>query len=119
MAEPVIVTMRYTPPGAPDTESLHLELHTEPGARLTVHLGRHARSLTSVDIPAQPQPEQPDWDRPNLPADCAPGIKPVLLTDTQAHARIHYGLSQGWTQRRTGEFAGRSAAVVNRVSRKN
>ncbi|MEU8623200.1 helix-turn-helix domain-containing protein [Streptomyces sp. NPDC048623] len=118
MAEPVIVTVHYTPPGAPDTDSLHLELHAEPGARLTVHLGTPARPLTSADIPAQPQPEPPDWNRPGLPADCAPGTEPALLTDTQAHARIQYGLSQGWTQRRIGEFAGRSATVVNRVSKK-
>ncbi|MET9915300.1 hypothetical protein ABZZ74_53340 [Streptomyces sp. NPDC006476] len=29
-------------------------------------------------------------------------------------ARIDYGLTQEWTQRRIGEFAGRSATVVNR-----
>ncbi|MFI1840320.1 hypothetical protein [Streptomyces olivaceoviridis] len=66
--------------------------------------------------PAAPQPKGPvkDWDLPGLPADCAPGRAPELLTDTQVTARIDYGLTQGWTQRRIGEFAGRSATVVNR-----
>ncbi|MEW1552193.1 hypothetical protein [Streptomyces tsukubensis] len=118
MAEPVIVTVDYTPPGAPSTDRLHLELHAEPGARLTIHLGTPAQPLTSADIPAQPQPEPSDWDLPSLPADCVPGRTPELLTDAQAHARIQYGLSQGWTQRRIGEFAGRSATIVNRVKKK-
>nr|WP_031942413.1 helix-turn-helix domain-containing protein [Streptomyces rochei]BAP15802.1 hypothetical protein [Streptomyces rochei] len=66
-----------------------------------------------------PQPTAPtgpvkDWDLPGLPADCAPGRAPELLTDAQVNARIDHGLAQGWTQRRVGEFAGRSATVVNR-----
>lgn len=63
-----------------------------------------------------PAPAGPvkDWDLPGLPADCAPGRAPKLLTDAQVTARIDYGLTQGWTQRRIGEFAGRSATVVNR-----
>lgn len=58
----------------------------------------------------QPAPARPtrDWDLPGLPADCAPGRKPELLTDAQVTARIDYGLTQEWTQRRIGEFAGRS-----------
>lgn len=178
MAEPVIVTVHYTPPGAPDSDRLHLELHAEPGARLTVHLGAlrpppkptetpavpsqaqepqgpslrstvhrlHALGITDTDTAqrqaaaalgravspgsvarylreasAAQSPQLPparDWHLPSLPADCAPGRAPQLLTDTQAHARIRYGISQGWTQRRIGEFAGRSATVVNRVSKK-
>ncbi|NEA15550.1 hypothetical protein [Streptomyces halstedii] len=55
-----------------------------------------------------------DWDDPGLPADCAPGRLPGLLTVAQVHARIDYGLAQGWTQRRIGTFAGCSATVVNR-----
>ncbi|MET8725503.1 hypothetical protein, partial [Streptomyces misionensis] len=60
-----------------------------------------------------PAPAGPvkDWDLPGLPADCAPGRAPELLTDSQVTARIDYGLTQGWTQRRIGEFAGRSATV--------
>ncbi|MCX4581372.1 hypothetical protein OHB41_51430 [Streptomyces sp. NBC_01571] len=120
MADSVIVTVHYIPPGASDTDSLRLELHAEPGARLTVHLGAHRPPApASADIPAQPQPASPashplpqDSDLPGLPADCAPGTRPALLTDTQAHARIRYGLSQGWTQRRIGEFAGRKLALV-------
>ncbi|MEU3342866.1 hypothetical protein [Streptomyces sp. NPDC006668] len=42
------------------------------------------------------------------------GRAPELLTDSQVIARIDYGLTQEWTQRRIGEFAGRSATVVNR-----
>ncbi|MEU3282102.1 hypothetical protein [Streptomyces antibioticus] len=41
MADPVIVTVHYIPPGAPGADSLHLELHAEPGARLTLQLGAH------------------------------------------------------------------------------
>lgn len=68
-------------------------------------------------IPARPQlpaalPK--DWELPDLPADCAPGRAPELLTDAQARARMDYGLSRGWTQRRIGEFAGRSATTVNK-----
>ncbi|SEB29426.1 hypothetical protein SAMN04490357_0001 [Streptomyces misionensis] len=64
--------------------------------------------------PAAPSGPVKDWDLPGLPADCAPGRAPELLTDAQVTARIDYGLTQGWTQRRVGEFAGRSATVVNR-----
>jgi hypothetical protein len=57
-----------------------------------------------------------DWDMPGLPADCAPGRAPELLTDEQARARIVYGLSRTvWTQRRIGQFAGRSATTVNKI----
>ncbi len=61
MAEPVIVTVHDTPSGAPDTDSLHLELHAEPGARLTLHLGAH-QILASPAIPAQPAPADPTPD---------------------------------------------------------
>ncbi|MGW7673780.1 helix-turn-helix domain-containing protein [Streptomyces sp. NPDC054775] len=114
MTKPVILTVRYTPPGAPDDDALHPVLHASPGARLALQLD--ARSAPApADIPAQ---AAPDWQAPGLPADCASGTEPHLLTDPHAHARIKYGLSQGWTQRRIGEFAGRSATVVNRVSKR-
>ncbi|MEV6463054.1 hypothetical protein AB0M66_31055 [Streptomyces albidoflavus] len=70
-----------------------------------------ARVSESQTAPARPLA---DWERPELPAECAPGRRPVLLTDDQVTARIAYGISQGWSQRRIGEFAGRSATVVNR-----
>ncbi|GAA2913124.1 hypothetical protein GCM10010524_50190 [Streptomyces mexicanus] len=134
MAEPVIVTVHYTPPGAPDTGTLHLELHADPGARLTVHLGtRHA----TPPVPTQPEPPdwedlsgrpEPrfkgqdeadlsgifDWDLADLPADCAPGRKPELLTGAQAVARIRYGYEQGWSQRRIASFAGRSPSTAHK-----
>ncbi|MEV8334433.1 DUF2637 domain-containing protein [Streptomyces niveus] len=53
-----------------------------------------------------------DWE---LPGECVPGRAPELLTDEQSRARIRYGLAQEWTQRRIGEFAGRSATTVNKV----
>ncbi|GAB3006854.1 hypothetical protein GCM10023080_085750 [Streptomyces pseudoechinosporeus] len=67
----------------------------------------------------QPEPSAgpvKDWD---LPADCAPGRAPELLTDEQAHARIvYYALTRtDWTQRRIGGFAGRSATTVNKVKK--
>ena len=56
------------------------------------------------------------WGLPDLPADCAPGRAPELFTDEQAHARIVYGLTRtDWTQRRIGQFAGRSATTVNTI----
>ncbi|GAA2268233.1 hypothetical protein GCM10010232_70760 [Streptomyces amakusaensis] len=55
-----------------------------------------------------------DWDLPGLPADCAPGRKPDLLTETQAHARIRYGHANGWAQRRVATFAGRSPSTVHK-----
>lgn len=58
-----------------------------------------------------------DWELPDLPADCAPGRAPELLTDAQSRARIRYGLGRGWTQRRIGEFAGRSATTVNKMAK--
>ncbi|RPK78694.1 hypothetical protein EES47_30165 [Streptomyces sp. ADI98-12] len=70
-----------------------------------------ARVPESQTAPARPLA---DWERPELPAECVPGRRPVLLTDDQVTARIAYGISQGWSQRRIGEFAGRSATAVNR-----
>ncbi|MBK3647818.1 hypothetical protein, partial [Streptomyces sp. MBT33] len=67
-----------------------------------------------LERPAPAAGPAKDWDLPGLPADCAPGRAPELLTDSQVTARIDYGLTQEWTQRRIGEFAGRSATVVNR-----
>ncbi|MEU2856721.1 helix-turn-helix domain-containing protein [Streptomyces syringium] len=55
-----------------------------------------------------------DWDLPGLPHDCAPGRRPELLTDTQAHARIRYGHAIGWSQRRVAAFAGRSPSTVHK-----
>ncbi|WP_406723373.1 helix-turn-helix domain-containing protein (plasmid) [Streptomyces althioticus] len=119
----MIVTVHYTPPGASDTDSLHLELHAEPGARLALQLGAR-RPSAPADIPAQAQPADPlpppppasphDWDLPGLPADCAPGRKPELLTEAQATARLRYGYDQGWTQRRIGAFAGRATGTVHK-----
>lgn len=84
-------------------------------------------AAVAAEVPSRPQvtarvpepqaaPARPlaDWERPELPAECAPGRRPVLLADDQVTARIAYGISQGWSQRRIGEFAGRSATVVNR-----
>ncbi|MEW1854654.1 DUF2637 domain-containing protein [Streptomyces albidoflavus] len=76
-----------------------------------------SRPQVTTRVPeTQAAPARPlaDWERPELPAECIPGRRPVLLTDEQVTARIAYGVSRGWTQRRIGEFAGRSAAVVNR-----
>jgi hypothetical protein len=86
--------------------------------------GRRSRRLADLiqvfRTPAAPARSQfpavfpKDWELPDLPADCAPGRAPELLTDTQARARMDYGLSREWTQRRIGEFAGRSATTVNK-----
>ncbi|MEU1276541.1 hypothetical protein [Streptomyces sp. NPDC005799] len=77
-----------------------------------------ARVTASVDEhqerPAPPAGPVKDWNLPGLPETCAPGSAPVLLTEVQVAARIGYGLTLEWTQRRIGEFAGRSATVVNR-----
>jgi hypothetical protein len=78
-----------------------------------------ARIEDQEDKPARaagPAPAAPvdDWDLPGLPADCAPGRTPELLTDAQAHARIRYGYTQGWAQRRVAAFAGRSPSTVHK-----
>ncbi|MFJ2477734.1 hypothetical protein ACIOWI_32975 [Streptomyces sp. NPDC087659] len=39
MFRPATLTVRYTPPGAPDDDAFHLELHAAPGARLALQLG--------------------------------------------------------------------------------
>ncbi|MDQ0913727.1 hypothetical protein QFZ22_009799 [Streptomyces canus] len=93
-------------------------------ARVTARIEEHQEAKPETAVPAHskilerptPAPVGPvkDWDLPGLPADCAPGRAPELLTDAQVTARIDYGLTQEWTQRRIGEFAGRSATVVNR-----
>ncbi|MGK5500515.1 hypothetical protein [Streptomyces sp. URMC 125] len=83
-----------------------------------------ARVTARVEDEHQEQPPAParpprDWELPGLPAECAPGIDPALITDDQARARIVYGLTKTeWTQRRIGEFAGRSATTVNKVKAK-
>ncbi|MFJ5851250.1 hypothetical protein [Streptomyces sp. NPDC092903] len=87
------------------------QVHIRFGLRAD-KLGPEPEAEPSADLP--PPRSSQDWDQPGLPADCAPGRAPGLLTDAQAHARMDYGLAQGWTQRRTGAFAGRSATVVNR-----
>ncbi len=82
---------------------------TAPARVVTARVDEHQE-----DEPAPAAGPVKDWDLPGLPADCAPGRAPELLTDSQVTARIDYGLTQEWTQRRIGEFAGRSATVVNR-----
>ncbi|WP_190175527.1 DUF2637 domain-containing protein [Streptomyces nitrosporeus] len=84
-------------------------------ARVTARLDEHQEEEAK---PAPAAGPVKDWDLPGLPATCAPGMRPELLTDTQVTARMDYGITQGWTQRRTGEFAGRSATVVNRHKQK-
>ncbi|GBF64099.1 hypothetical protein TMEN_6771 [Trichophyton mentagrophytes] len=54
MAEPVIVTVHYTPPGAPRVDSLRLELHAERGAGLTLELRAHHPPTTAEDRPIRP-----------------------------------------------------------------
>ncbi|MEV6134331.1 helix-turn-helix domain-containing protein [Streptomyces violaceusniger] len=122
MTDAVIVTVHYTPPGTPD--SLLLELHAEPGARLTLHLsspplpaadtcGTAEKPKAVAPIP-EPRHTSQDWDLPGLPAECSPGRAPHLLTDAQATARIRYGYQQGWTQRRIATFAGRATGTVHK-----
>ncbi|MFJ2645047.1 hypothetical protein [Streptomyces sp. NPDC087511] len=81
------------------------------------------RSRVSARLDVSDRQEQPaaapagpvkDWDLPGLPADCAPGRAPELLTDTQAHARIRYGHEHGWSQRRVATFAGRSPSTIHK-----
>ncbi|NEA18510.1 helix-turn-helix domain-containing protein [Streptomyces halstedii] len=124
----MILTIRYTPPGAPGTDSLHLELYAEPGSRLDLQLSAPPRLAVPFSEPAHqsqsvvlasgvdiPGPRSTkDWDQPGLPLACAPGRVPELLTDAQAHARMRYGYQQGWAQRRIAAFAGRATGTVNK-----
>ncbi|TXR91757.1 hypothetical protein EAO73_35840 [Streptomyces sp. col6] len=93
-------------------------------ALVHIRLGLRPEHVTSADAPDPgteppadlPQPRSShDWDLPGLPAGCAPGRAPGLLTEEQSRARIRYGLDHGWTQRRIGRFAGRSATTVSKV----
>lgn len=94
-----------------------------PAGRISVPVdvpADHQAPAPKTEAPAPAAPQRPaappkDWEREDLPADCAPGIAPALLTDQQSRARIRYGLAEGWTQRRIGEFAGRSATTVNKL----
>ncbi|MCA1224068.1 hypothetical protein [Streptomyces sp. 8L] len=126
------LTVRYTPPGAPDSDSIHVKLHAAPGARIELHLPLpNPRDPTDTDpqttlLPTdhdqaspwatttKPEATAKDWELPWLPADCAPGTEPLLLTDAQAAARLRYGYEQGWAQRRIGAFAGRAPATVHK-----
>lgn len=109
-----------TPAAAP-AATLPASAPQAPARPTTAPAPAPARPQVSARVP-EPQtapaaPARPlaDWQRPDLPASCAPGRRPELLTDAQREARIEYGLSQeDWSQRRIGEFAGRSATVVNR-----
>ena len=71
---------------------------------------------SGAELPADlPQPRSAqDWDDPALPADCAPGRAPALLTDAQALARIRHGHQQGWAQRRIAAFSGRATGTVHK-----
>ncbi|MFJ1610452.1 hypothetical protein ACIOHS_45190 [Streptomyces sp. NPDC088253] len=87
--------------------------HPGRSARVTARVDDNERQEQQPELPATPVK---DWELPELPADCAPGRVPDLLTDEQARARVVYGLTRtDWTQRRIGEFAGRSATTVNKV----
>ncbi|WP_327278455.1 helix-turn-helix domain-containing protein (plasmid) [Streptomyces sp. NBC_01224] len=78
--------------------------------------GRVSARVDVVDQepPAEKAGPVKDWDLAGLPADCAPGRAPELLTDTQAHARIRYGHKHGWSQRRVATFAGRSPSTIHK-----
>ncbi|WP_332010494.1 hypothetical protein OH736_45985 (plasmid) [Streptomyces sp. NBC_01650] len=70
--------------------------------------------VVDQESPAEKAGPVKDWDLAGLPADCAPGRAPELLTDTQAHARIRYGHKNGWSQRRVATFAGRSPSTIHK-----
>ena len=83
---------------------------------------RRLADLIRAARPASAGPQLPaalpkDWELPGLPAETGPGLRPEVLTHTQVEARIRYGLAQEWTQRRIGEFAGRSAATVHKAAK--
>lgn len=88
--------------------------HTTP-TRVTARVDQDQDQEQPPAAPKPPAGPVKDWDQPGLPAEVRPGIAPVMLTDDQSRTRIRYGLNQGWTQRRIGEFAGRSATTVNKV----
>ncbi|MEV8107085.1 hypothetical protein [Streptomyces sp. NPDC088135] len=112
------------PAVAPQTDPRATAADSQPSARKDATTSVAATQTTPARVTARVETEhqeQPpagpvkDWDLPGLPAEVRPGIDPVMLTDEQSRARIRYGLSQEWTQRRIGEFAGRSATTVNKV----
>ncbi|MFE2945240.1 hypothetical protein ACFXKG_40380 [Streptomyces sp. NPDC059255] len=91
-----------------------LAARTAPAAG-TVHARIEKEHQDQRSVPQCPATPPKDWEHDDIPTEAAPGIAPALLTDEQSRARIRYGLAQEWTQRRIGEFAGRSATTVNKV----
>ncbi|MFB7032276.1 MULTISPECIES: helix-turn-helix domain-containing protein [unclassified Streptomyces] len=79
--------------------------------RVTARIDAPAESEGQEKAPAGPVQ---DWELPGLPAEVRPGVAPIMLTESQAHTRIQYGHSQGWSQRRVAAFAGRSPSTVNK-----
>ncbi|WP_107489508.1 DUF2637 domain-containing protein [Streptomyces sp. rh34] len=88
--------------------------HPAPG-RVTARVDEDQEQPPTA--PKPPAGPVKDWELPGLPTDVRPGVAPIMLTDEQSHIRIRYGLDQGWSQRRIGEFAGRSATTVNKVAK--
>ncbi|MEW1552179.1 DUF2637 domain-containing protein [Streptomyces tsukubensis] len=114
--EPVGAAPRQDTPAA-------LPAATPGPARVTARVDEHQEDEPAAPADSQiwerPAPAPAagpakDWNLPGLPADCAPGRTPELLTDTQAHARIRYGHANGWAQRRVATFAGRSPSTVHK-----
>lgn len=109
-ADPRTTTADSSAPARQDVTASVAAIQVAPARVVTVRV--------DADEHQEQQPAGPvkDWDLPGLPADCAPGRVPELLTEAQVRARIMYGLARtDWTQRRIGVFAGRSATVVNRL----
>ncbi|WP_032774063.1 helix-turn-helix domain-containing protein, partial [Streptomyces sp. NRRL F-3218] len=87
--------------------------HTTP-TRVTARVDQDEDQEQPPAAPKPPAGPVKDWDRPGLPDQVRPGIDPIMLTDDQARARIRYGHTQGWSQRRVATFAGRSPSTVHK-----
>ncbi|WP_331726156.1 hypothetical protein [Streptomyces sp. NBC_01276] len=44
---PVVLSVRYTPPDAAECDSVHIELHAEPGSRVRVQLAQQRNADTA------------------------------------------------------------------------
>ncbi|KAK1176696.1 helix-turn-helix domain-containing protein [Streptomyces sp. NBS 14/10] len=90
------------------------EPERRPAAPVSAAQGARPAVTARIEEPEREPERVADWELPDLPQDCAPGQPPHLITDSQAMARIRYGHSKGWVQRRIAVFADRSPSTVHK-----
>jgi hypothetical protein len=115
---PVTLTVRYTLPGAPECDTVLVQLRVELGAQVDLRL---------AVVPEMPAPRQrPPAVPPVYPArlsptpqasDAHPAVPTGRLSAAQARERMQHGWTNEWSVRKTALHATRSASRVRRVFR--